>query len=49
MREHEGDQPSEAEMKEQYNKHFMQSLGAETMEEAMMIASAAGIQPEDIP
>lgn len=27
----------------------MQSLGAESMEEAMMIASAAGIKPEDIP
>ena len=27
----------------------MQSLGADTMEEAMVIASAAGIQPEDIP
>ena len=34
---------SEGEMKEQYNKHFMQSLGADSMEEAMMIASAAGI------
>ena len=27
----------------------MKSLGADSMEEAMMIANAAGIQPEDIP
>mgnify|MGYP000727562361 CR=1 FL=1 len=33
----------------EYNKHFMNTLGAESMEEAMMIASAAGIKPEDIP
>lgn len=34
---------------EEYNKHFMNSLGAESLEEAMMIAQAAGIQPDDIP
>ena len=28
---------------EQYQNHFMKSVGAETMEEAMMIAKAAGI------
>jgi len=27
----------------------MNSLGADSMEEAMMIANAAGIRPEDIP
>ena len=44
MGEFPGDGPQEeVMMKEQYNKHFMQSLGADSMEEAMMIASAAGI------
>lgn len=29
--------------------HFMNSLGADSMEEAMIIAQAAGIEPWDIP
>ena len=34
---------------EQYQQQFMKALGADSIEEAMMIAKAAGIQQQDIP